>query len=83
MSDFLGFFAESLPNLLEGLGITLFLTFVSLLLGFVLGVVLALGRVYSPRFISYLSIGYIEIMRGTPLLVQLFILYFGQEEVYD
>ena len=77
MSDFLGFFAESLPNLLEGLGITLFLTFVSLLLGFVLGVVLALGRVYSPRFISYLSIGYIEIMRGTPLLVQLFILYFG------
>jgi polar amino acid transport system permease protein len=77
MSDFIGFFIESLPKLLDGLNVTLFLTFVSLFFGFVLGITLALGRLYTPRFISWICIGYIEIMRGTPLLVQLFILYFG------
>jgi polar amino acid transport system permease protein len=39
--------------------------------------ILALGRVYGHRIISSICIGYIEIIRGTPLLVQLFILYFG------
>ena len=77
MSDFFSFFAESLPSLLDGLSVTLFLTFISLFLGFILGVILALGRVYTPRIISWICIGYIEIIRGTPLLVQLFILYFG------
>jgi polar amino acid transport system permease protein len=81
MSDFIGFFIESLPNLLEGLSVTLLLTFVSLIVGFVLGIALALGRIYAPRLISWLCIGYIEIMRGTPLLVQLFILYFGLPSV--
>jgi polar amino acid transport system permease protein len=77
MSDFIGFFIESLPKLLDGLSVTLFLTFVSLFFGFLLGIILALGRLYTPRFISWICIGYIEIIRGTPLLVQLFILYFG------
>jgi len=77
MSDFISFFAQSLPKLLDGLSITLFLTFLSLFLGFLLGVCLALGRIYTPKIISWLCIGYIEIIRGTPLLVQLFILYFG------
>jgi len=53
------------------------LTFLSICLGFLLGVLLALGRVYGNRIISGVCISYIEIIRGTPLLVQLFILYFG------
>ena len=81
MSDFISFFAQSLPKLLDGLSITLFLTFLSLILGFVLGISLALGRIYTPKIISWLCIGYIEIIRGTPLLVQLFILYFGLPSV--
>jgi polar amino acid transport system permease protein len=81
MSDFISFFAQSLPKLLDGLSITLFLTFLSLILGFLLGVSLALGRIYTPKIISWLCIGYIEIIRGTPLLVQLFILYFGLPSV--
>jgi len=59
------------------LAITLLLTALSLAFGFILGIVLALGRVYGNRLISWICIGYIEIIRGTPLLVQLFILYFG------
>ena len=68
---------ESLPNLLEGLNITLFLTFISISIGLVIGITLALGRVYGNKIISSFCIGYIEIIRGTPLLVQLFLIYFG------
>jgi polar amino acid transport system permease protein len=72
---------ESLPNLLDGLYITLILTFISLLVGLILGIGLALGRVYGNKIISAICIGYIEIIRGTPLLVQLFIIYFGLPSV--
>ena len=59
------------------MAITLLLTALSLVFGLILGIALALGRVYGNRLISWICIGYIEIIRGTPLLVQLFILYFG------
>jgi len=72
---------ESLPNLLDGLYITLILTFISLITGLILGIGLALGRVYGNKVISAICIGYIEIIRGTPLLVQLFIIYFGLPSV--
>lgn len=68
---------KSLPNLLEGLNITLLLTFISISIGLVIGITLALGRVYGNKIISSFCIGYIEIIRGTPLLVQLFLIYFG------
>jgi polar amino acid transport system permease protein len=70
-----------MPNLLNGLYLTLFLTFISLVLGFILGLILALGRVYGNFLISGICAGYIEIIRGTPLLVQLFILYFGLPQI--
>lgn len=66
-----------MPSLIDGLYITLFLTFISLVAGFFLGVGLALGRVYGNKIVKAICVGYIEIIRGTPLLVQLFILYFG------
>ena len=53
------------------------MTFISLALGLILGLLLALGRVYGKTIISGICAGYIEIIRGTPLLVQLFIIYFG------
>jgi len=59
------------------LSITFILTIVSLIVGFVLGISLSLGRVYGNKTISFLCISYIELIRGTPLLVQLFIIYFG------
>ena len=50
-------------------------------MGFILGILLALGRVYGKIIISGLCSGYIEIIRGTPLLVQLFIIYFGMPQI--
>jgi polar amino acid transport system permease protein len=46
-------------------------------MGFVLGLAAALGRVYGSRPVRWLATGYIELFRGTPLLVQLFLIYFG------
>jgi len=66
-----------MPRLLEGAVVTLELTVCSISLGFVLGIALALGRLYGKRPVSLLCTGYIEFFRGTPLLVQLLILYYG------
>lgn len=68
---------EIMPALLKGAVVTLELTVCSISLGFVLGIALALGRLYGKRPISVLSTVYIELFRGTPLLVQLLILYYG------
>jgi len=68
---------DILPALLKGTVVTLELTACSISLGFVLGIALALGRLYGNRPISLISTGYIQFFRGTPLLVQLFILYYG------
>jgi len=80
-TDFGQFFLGSLPNLLSGLGNTLLLTFISITAGFFLGITLALGRVYGNKIINAICVGYIELIRGTPLLVQLFIIYFGLPSV--
>ena len=65
------------PKLLEGLGVTMEMTLISVVAGFLIGIVLAIARVYGNKFFYGLSTVIIEIIRGTPLLVQLFILYYG------
>ncbi len=77
MSDFYAFFIRFLPDLLKGAGITLLLTVEGLSAGFVLGLLATLARTYGSKFWRGLAIGYIELFRGTPLLVQLFLIYYG------
>ena len=77
MSDWLDFFWRSIPVLLNGLCVTLELTAVGLIVGFGLGLAAALGRVYGSPWVRRICIAYIEIFRGTPLLVQLFLIYYG------
>ncbi len=64
-------------DFVRGAGVTLELTAVGLSLGFVLGLLLALAKIYAPRWLSGIATAYIEIFRGTPLLVQLFLIYYG------
>jgi polar amino acid transport system permease protein len=66
-----------LPEFLKGAAVTLELTAVGLALGFTLGLALALMRAYGPKWLRMIAIGYIELFRGTPLLVQLFLIYYG------
>jgi polar amino acid transport system permease protein len=81
MIDWLEMFWGALPAFWLGTLVTLELTAVGLVMGFVLGMLAALGRVYGPRWVRWLCIGYIELFRGTPLLVQLFIFYYGLPEI--
>ncbi|PSJ54256.1 ABC transporter permease [Pseudaminobacter soli (ex Li et al. 2025)] len=70
-------FWQAVPVLLKGLKITAILTFLSVLIGFNLGLGLALMRLSSNRFVSGFAKGYSTVFRGTPLLVQIFLLYYG------
>lgn len=77
MSAFFAFFVRFLPDLLRGAGMTLLLTAEGLVAGFVLGLLATLARTYAGKFGRGLALGYIELFRGTPLLVQLFLIYYG------
>ncbi|MBW0004996.1 MAG: ABC transporter permease subunit, partial [Hyphomicrobiales bacterium] len=67
---------EFLPILLQGLRLTLVVTIGSLALSTVLGLVFALMRVSQVRFLVLLSTGVINVIRGIPIIVQLFYIYF-------
>ncbi len=65
------------PPLLEGSLITIKLIILSIPSGLILGILIAVGRVYGNKFISSLCTIYTIFFRGTPLLVQLFIIYYA------
>ncbi|WP_414840024.1 amino acid ABC transporter permease [Carnobacterium sp. TMP28] len=66
-----------MPALLNGLGTTMQLFFIIFFLTIPLGFLVACLRIYSPKFVSWLIQLYIYTMRGTPLLLQLMIVFFG------
>ncbi|MCY4004848.1 MAG: ABC transporter permease [Rhodospirillales bacterium] len=68
---------ESLPRLLGGAVLTLEITFVSLLAGLCLAVPVAIARLSHRRILRMPAYGYMLYFRGTPLLVQLFLVYYG------
>jgi len=69
---------QGLPSLLSGTLVTIILTIYFLALGFLLGLLLALGRVYGSRFLQLLVIRPFErFFRAVPALVLLFLFYFG------
>lgn len=68
---------QAVPVLLKGLKVTAILTFLSVLVGFNLGLGLAVMRLSSNRFVSGFAKGYSTVFRGTPLLVQIFLFYYG------
>jgi polar amino acid transport system substrate-binding protein len=69
--------ARYLPALLRAAGITLVLSVLSMALAVAVGTVIASGRVYGPGPVRMALTAWVEIVRGTPLLLQLFVLYFG------
>jgi len=65
------------PHLYQGILITLQLTYLSFFLGLVVGIFGALGKTSSNRVFRYFFTGYVELVRNTPFLVQLYMVYFG------
>lgn len=68
---------NALPALLKGAGITVQLTAMSVLFGLVGGTLLGMARLSKLSILRLLSRIYIDFFRGTPLLVQIFMIYFG------
>jgi polar amino acid transport system substrate-binding protein len=66
-----------LPSLLQASVVTIALSCLSMGLAVVLGVLIATGRVYGGRMIRGALLAYVELIRGTPILLQLFVLYYG------
>jgi polar amino acid transport system substrate-binding protein len=66
-----------LPSLLSASVVTIVLSCLSMGLAVVLGVLIATGRVYGGRLARGTLTAYVELMRGTPILLQLFVLYYG------
>ena len=72
---------NSLPKLLNAAVITLKLLSVSLIIGLFIGLFFAILRLNKNIFINRLAYGYSYVFRGTPLLVQIFIIYFGLGQI--
>lgn len=68
---------ESLPFLLRGAGTTVIITIFSLSLGLFVGLFMGIGRISKHPIARIPATIYVQFLRGTPLLVQIFILYFG------
>lgn len=67
----------AMPALLQGAGLTIMLTLVSIFFGLILGLLLALGRLSKNMLFDRLSQFYIWLFRGTPLLLQIFFIYYA------
>jgi polar amino acid transport system permease protein len=68
---------DIMPSLLRGTGVTLQVFVITLVLSAPLGLALALLRISRFRFVSGLANGYIWLMRGTPLMLQMLFIYFA------
>jgi polar amino acid transport system substrate-binding protein len=68
---------EYLPSLLRASVVTIVLSCLSMALAVALGMLIAIGRVYGTGPIRATFLGYVELMRGTPILLQLFVIYYG------
>jgi len=77
----LDFISEHFPRLLKATKLTIELTCLSLFFGIIVGVFFAILRTSKNKILFFISYYYSYIFRGTPLLVQIFIIYFGLGQV--
>ncbi len=72
---------DSLGPLVGGMLITVELTLVTIVLSLGLGLLVALARMYGPRWLVWIVLAYVEVMRDTPLLLQLIYIYYVLPEI--
>ena len=81
--DFLQLFIESLPSLLDGLAVTLKITAVALIIAIVVGLLFGVLAISNNKILKLISRIYVDLIRGTPLIVQAFFIYFGLPGALD
>ncbi|ROR31842.1 polar amino acid transport system permease protein/polar amino acid transport system substrate-binding protein [Mobilisporobacter senegalensis] len=70
-------FMDNLPSILSGIMVTIKLSIISLLVAVVLGIVFGIFRLSKIKILEGIAVGYLYIIRGTPLMVQALFIYFG------
>lgn len=70
-----------LPLLLRGAVVTVWISVLAMVLAVVAGLVIVLARLYGVAPVRWAARAYVEVMRGTPLLIQLFLIYYGLPEI--
>jgi His/Glu/Gln/Arg/opine family amino acid ABC transporter permease subunit len=83
MSEFLTFATTYLPYLLQGALVTVEIAVIGVIFGSILGLLVGLGRISKNPLLSQLSRFYIWVIRGTPLLLQLFVIHFAIPSVFS
>lgn len=73
--------AGYLPDLLAGAVLTVYISVVSMALAILLGLTIAVCRLYGPAPLRWLALGYVEFFRGIPVLLLLYFLYFVLPEI--
>ena len=76
-------FAEAFPKLLSAVDETLTLAFSSVFIGFFCAIPIAVMRLSKSKVLSALAYGYVYIFRSTPLLVQIFLIYYGSGQFVE
>jgi polar amino acid transport system substrate-binding protein len=71
-----GFLEKHAALILEAAGVTVLLSVAAMPLAIAAGLLVALGRLYGPRPLAVLLAAYVEVLRGTPLMLQLFVIFF-------
>jgi cystine transport system permease protein len=74
-------FSEYIPHIMMGALITLKFAIASMILGLILGFIIAMMAISSKLSVSCIARSYVSIIRGTPLLVQMFVVYYGLPEI--
>ena len=74
--------ASMLPQLFDGMAVTMQIFVVTLVFSLPLGLLVSFGRMAKNPVIRWIAKAYISIMRGTPLMLQLFIVYFGPYYIF-
>ena len=68
---------NSLPRLLAGAGVTIEITAIAVGLGFIFGLITSVCRLSGVKILQVIAVCYVNIIRGTPMLVQIFLIYFA------
>ena len=70
------------PQFLQGAWLTILLSFPATVIGFVCGTLLAIGRRGDQRWLAMACGAYVEVLRNTPLLVQVFLVFYGLASLF-
>ncbi|SFL71868.1 polar amino acid transport system permease protein [Gracilibacillus orientalis] len=83
MMETINIILEGLPTLLKGMGVTIEVTVISLILAMFIGLVLGVFSITKSKILRTIATAFVDIIRGTPLLVQILFIYFGLPSVLD